>query len=82
MGAEAVRALLEELNLEELRVELRDESQSTKSQTKKKKLTKRLKVVEAFLESGNNRKCCCLATARLSTEQDSFTVLNCQIDMA
>ena len=32
---------------------LREESQTTKSQTKKKKLTKRLKVVEAFLESGN-----------------------------
>ena len=53
MGAEAVRGLLEELNLEELKVLLREESQSTKSQTKKKKLTKRLKVVEAFLESGN-----------------------------
>lgn len=53
MGAEAVRALLEELDLEKLRVELRDESQSTKSQTKKKKLTKRLKIVEAFLESEN-----------------------------
>ncbi|MDR0826533.1 MAG: DNA-directed RNA polymerase subunit beta' [Desulfovibrio sp.] len=53
MGAEAVRTLLEELNLEELRVRLRDESQSTRSQTKKKKLTKRLKIVEAFLESGN-----------------------------
>ncbi|MDR1490128.1 MAG: DNA-directed RNA polymerase subunit beta' [Desulfovibrio sp.] len=53
MGAEAVRSLLEELNLDELRTQLRDESQSTRSQTKKKKLTKRLKIVEAFLESGN-----------------------------
>lgn len=53
MGAEAVRSLLEELNLETLRAELREESQSTKSQTKKKKLTKRLKIVEAFLESDN-----------------------------
>ena len=53
MGAEAVRSLLEELNLEQLRAELRDESQTTKSQTKKKKLTKRLKIVEAFLESEN-----------------------------
>ncbi len=53
MGAEAVRGLLEELELEELRVTLREESQATKSQTKKKKLTKRLKIVEAFLESGN-----------------------------
>ncbi len=53
MGAEAVRELLEEINLETLRSELREESQTTKSQTKKKKLTKRLKVVEAFMESDN-----------------------------
>ncbi len=53
MGAEAVRSLLEELNLETLRAELREESQTTKSQTKKKKLTKRLKIVESFLESNN-----------------------------
>ena len=53
MGAEAIRGLLEELNLAELRVELREETQNTRSQTKKKKLTKRLKIVEAFLESGN-----------------------------
>ncbi len=53
MGAEAVRSLLEELDLEKLRVEVREESEATKSQTKKKKLTKRLKIVEAFLESQN-----------------------------
>ncbi len=53
MGAEAARALLEELNLEELRVTLREEAASTRSQTKKKKITKRLKIIEAFLESGN-----------------------------
>ncbi len=53
MGAETIRKLLEVINLDELRVELRDESQNTRSQTKKKKITKRLKIVEAFLESGN-----------------------------
>ena len=53
MGAEAIRSLLEEMNLEAMRVQLREESQATRSQTKKKKLTKRLKVVEAFLESHN-----------------------------
>ena len=53
MGAEAVRSLLEELELEKLRAELREEGESTKSQTKKKKITKRLKIVEAFLESDN-----------------------------
>ena len=53
MGAEAVRSLLEELDLEKLRAELREEGEATKSQTKKKKITKRLKIVEAFLESQN-----------------------------
>ncbi len=53
MGAEAVRALLEELDLEKLKQELREECENTKSQTRKKKLTKRLKIVEAFLESNN-----------------------------
>jgi DNA-directed RNA polymerase subunit beta' len=53
MGAEAVRSLLEELDLEKLRQELREEGEGTKSQTKKKKIIKRLKIVEAFLESGN-----------------------------
>jgi DNA-directed RNA polymerase subunit beta' len=53
MGAEAIKVLLEELDLEKLRVELREESLTTRSQTKKKKLAKRLKIVEAFIESGN-----------------------------
>ncbi|MBG0776013.1 MAG: DNA-directed RNA polymerase subunit beta' [Desulfovibrionaceae bacterium] len=53
MGAEAIRSLLEELDLPTLRTVLREESQATRSQTKKKKLTKRLKIVEAFVESGN-----------------------------
>ncbi|MDD3312674.1 DNA-directed RNA polymerase subunit beta' [Pseudodesulfovibrio sp.] len=53
MGAETVRTMLEALDLPTLRVELREEAESTRSQTKKKKITKRLKIVEAFLESGN-----------------------------
>ncbi|MBD5642142.1 MAG: DNA-directed RNA polymerase subunit beta' [Desulfovibrio sp.] len=53
MGAEAIRQLLEELDLAALKQELREESEATKSQTKKKKLTKRLKIVDAFLESNN-----------------------------
>ncbi|MEJ2107332.1 MAG: DNA-directed RNA polymerase subunit beta' [Acidiferrobacteraceae bacterium] len=53
MGAEAVRDLLRRLNLEEVRTTLREELGATKSETKIKKLTKRLKVIEAFLQSGN-----------------------------
>ncbi|SKA75982.1 DNA-directed RNA polymerase subunit beta' [Desulfobaculum bizertense] len=53
MGAEAIKVLLEGLDLPALRTQLREETRSTRSQTKKKKLTKRLKIVEAFLESNN-----------------------------
>ena len=53
MGAEAVKLLLQELDLPTLRVQLREESQTTRSVTKKKKIAKRLKIIEAFLESGN-----------------------------
>ncbi|SDK84431.1 DNA-directed RNA polymerase subunit beta' [Maridesulfovibrio ferrireducens] len=54
MGAETIKGLLAEIDMLTLRTELREESLTTRSQTKKKKLTKRLKIVEAFLESGNN----------------------------
>ena len=53
MGAEAVKELLEGLDLEQLRVQLKEDSQTTRSQAKKKKLSKRMKIVEAYLESGN-----------------------------
>jgi len=53
MGASAVRELLKELDLEKLSVELRFEMGSTSSETKKKRIAKRLKVVEAFLHSAN-----------------------------
>jgi len=53
MGAEAIRAFIEEIDLVKLRTELREESLTTRSQTKKKKIIKRLKIVEAFLESNN-----------------------------
>ncbi|MEN6374813.1 MAG: DNA-directed RNA polymerase subunit beta' [Smithella sp.] len=53
IGAEAVRQLLEEIDLEKLYEELRAEIISVVSETKKKKLVKRLKVVEALRKSGN-----------------------------
>ncbi|MGM0646478.1 MAG: DNA-directed RNA polymerase subunit beta' [Thermodesulfobacteriota bacterium] len=54
MGAEAAQELLEEIDLESLRHTLKEDSLATRSQTKRKKLAKRLKVVEAFMESGNH----------------------------
>ncbi len=53
IGAEAVRELLEEIDLEKLYEELRAEVITSISDTKKKKIVKRLKVVEALRKSGN-----------------------------
>lgn len=53
MGAEAIRELLVALDLETLSVQLRDEMREATAAAKRKKLAKRLKVVEAFRESGN-----------------------------
>ncbi|MBB72100.1 MAG: DNA-directed RNA polymerase subunit beta' [Legionellales bacterium] len=54
MGAEAVQRLLNEINLDDEIARLREEIPNTSSETKLKKLTKRLKLLEAFSESGNN----------------------------
>ncbi len=54
MGAESIRALLKEIDLEEEAGLLREELAATKSETKIKKFTSRLKVIEAFINSGNN----------------------------
>ena len=53
MGAEAIRDLLKRINLEEEAGRLREELAATGSETKIKKLTKRLKVIEAFIHSKN-----------------------------
>ncbi|MBI5682482.1 MAG: DNA-directed RNA polymerase subunit beta', partial [Deltaproteobacteria bacterium] len=53
MGAEAIQELLKRINLEELSAPLRKEMRSTASDAKKKKIAKRLKVVDAFRTSGN-----------------------------
>jgi DNA-directed RNA polymerase subunit beta' len=53
IGAEAIRELLKGLDLEKTRDELRVEIAESTSELKPKKLAKRLKVVEAFIESGN-----------------------------
>jgi DNA-directed RNA polymerase subunit beta' len=53
MGAEAVRKLLIDLNLVEEAKTLKEELAATSSETKIKKFTKRLKVLTAFIESGN-----------------------------
>ena len=53
MGAEAIYELLKDVDLMREAQDLRDEIESTKSETKFKRLSKRLKLVEAFIDSGN-----------------------------
>ena len=53
MGAEAILALLRAIDLEGEVKAMREELDQTNSETKRKKTTKRLKLMEAFLQSGN-----------------------------
>jgi len=53
MGAEAIFDLLKKIDLNDEVVRLREEIGATKSVTKLKRLSKRVKLVEAFIESGN-----------------------------
>jgi DNA-directed RNA polymerase subunit beta' len=54
IGAEAVKTLLGELNLDELYLQLREDIKATNSIAKRQKLSKRLKIVDAFRRSGIN----------------------------
>jgi DNA-directed RNA polymerase subunit beta' len=53
MGAEAVYELLKSLDLQQEVQKVREEILGTNSETKIKRLTKRLKLLESFIESGN-----------------------------
>ncbi len=53
IGAEAIREMLKALDLEKMAVDLRQEIAESTSELKPKKLAKRLKLIEAFVQSGN-----------------------------
>ena len=53
MGAEAIRDLLAEIDLEALSAEIKEELESCSTSQKRARLSKRLEVVEAFRLSGN-----------------------------
>jgi DNA-directed RNA polymerase subunit beta' len=53
MGAEAIQDLMTQIDLEQEIATLREEIPATNSETKIKKLSKRLKLMEAFANSGN-----------------------------
>ncbi|MFA0088615.1 DNA-directed RNA polymerase subunit beta' [Vibrio sp. 10N.261.51.F12] len=54
MGAEAIKDLLSTMDMHAEAEQMREELETTNSETKRKKITKRLKLVEAFIQSGNN----------------------------
>ena len=54
MGAEAIKSLLADIDLKEEINQLREEIPLSNSETKLKKLSKRLKLLEAFYNSGND----------------------------
>jgi len=53
IGAEAIREILSQMDLQKIAADLRQEIAEATTDLKPKKLGKRLKVIEAFLESGN-----------------------------
>ena len=53
MGAEAVREMLSTIDLHREVIQVREDIGATKSETKIKRLSKRLKLLESFIESGN-----------------------------
>jgi DNA-directed RNA polymerase subunit beta' len=53
IGAEAIKEMLSRIDLEKEREHLRTELKETASEAKRKKYVKRLKLVEAFIESGS-----------------------------
>ncbi len=54
IGAEAVKSILKEIDCDAEKVKLRADLKDTTSEAKRKKLVKRLKLIEAFAESGSH----------------------------
>ncbi|HSA60576.1 MAG TPA: DNA-directed RNA polymerase subunit beta' [bacterium] len=57
IGGEVVRDLLRKIDLQDLTKKLRKELGATKSEATKKKVARRLKLVESFIDSGNKPEC-------------------------
>jgi len=53
MGAEAIKAMLENMDLAADLENIQEDIASTSSETKLKRLSKRAKIVESFIQSGN-----------------------------
>ncbi len=55
MGAEAIKKMLQSIDLDAEATRLREEMDATSSETKQKKISKRLKLIDSFIQSGNKR---------------------------
>ena len=53
IGAEALKEMLSSIDMEEEKVAVREDLKETSSEAKRKKLVKRLKLIESFIESGS-----------------------------
>ncbi len=53
MGAEAIKKMLQSIDLDAEATRLREEMDATSSETKQKKISKRLKLIDSFIQSGN-----------------------------
>ncbi len=53
MGAEAIKKMLQSIDLDAEAMRLREEMDATSSETKQKKISKRLKLIDSFIQSGN-----------------------------
>ena len=53
MGPEAIRSMLQNLNLEAEKLAIEEQLENNKSEAKQKRLNKRLKLIDSFIESGN-----------------------------
>ncbi len=54
IGAEAIKDMLSQIDLDSERVNMRADLKETNSEAKRKKLVKRLKLVESFMDSGSH----------------------------
>ena len=69
IGAEAIREMLKALDLDKMQAELRAGILETDSDIKKKKIAKRLKLIEAFIASGNKPEWMILTVCLLYTSR-------------
>src|SRR5207244_6569388 len=65
IGAEALRTMLSAIDLVEEKQRLRDELRDTGSVARRKKLVKRLKLIEAFMESNSRQEWMVLEVVRV-----------------